>query len=466
MVPAVDRPLDDGPSRTSTSRWMGTWPSGNSSAMTVRVAPAAPPMPRARCPAWRPITVTKNHLPVVAASFIRFRTSSMPRSTAVVKPKVGMSGGRGRSLSMVLGTWTTATRPSRARRDLGGGEGGVVAADGEQIGDVEPAQRFDDLLEGLRARVGLAREVRRMEPPSKWIWESPVDVQLLHSGEVAVHEPLVAVLAAEDAQATVARLDGRRGDDRIDAGRRAATHEDRQRLHRRRVTVNVRARALELGRVAAGAGGAVAPGAVVERLLARGDPAWVALPGLERRRLQRAAVGEAELPRVRLRHGVHGVQVRGGHLVALAAGEEHDAGHRGGHGAPEAADGGLGDLLDAGLPGALLPESTMLGLSSMPSRATRWRWSASKTACERRLGDLVAALDGVVAVHEHLGLDDRDEARLLAERGVAREGVGVGVDAVRGRDAGPMVMTARHLAKRAPRSRYSARRSRGRRGPR
>jgi len=57
-------------------------------------------------------------------------------------------------------------------------------------------------------------------------------------------------------------------------------------------------------------------------------------------------------------------------------------------------------------------------------------WSAG-------LGDLGAALEGVVAVHEHLGLDDRDEPRLLAEGGVARERVGVGVDAVRGRDTGP-----------------------------
>jgi hypothetical protein len=92
------------PSRMSAIRSRATAPSGNSSPMTVSVAPAALPMPRARWPAWRPMIVTKNHLSVVAASFMRFRTRSLPTSTAVVKPKVGTPGGSGRSLSMVFGT--------------------------------------------------------------------------------------------------------------------------------------------------------------------------------------------------------------------------------------------------------------------------------------------------------------------------------------------------------------------------
>jgi hypothetical protein len=43
---------------------------------------------------------------------------------------------------------------------------------------------------------------------------------------------------------------------------------------------------------------------------------------------------------------------------------------------------------------------------------------------------VVAALDRVGAVHQDLGLDDRDESRLDAECGVARQRVGVGVEAV------------------------------------
>src|SRR5690606_12505902 len=46
-------------------------------------------------------------------------------------------------------------------------------------------------------------------------------------------------------------------------------------------------------------------------------------PQLQRRRLHRATVGEAQRPRVRA-HAVHRVKVRGRVLVGLAAGQEHD----------------------------------------------------------------------------------------------------------------------------------------------
>ena len=62
-----------------------------------------------------------------------------------------------------------------------------------------------------------------------------------------------------------------------------------------------------------------------------------------------------------------------------------------------------------------------------------------------------------VAVHQHLGLDDRDDALLLAERRVARQRVGVRLDAVGASGCpSPIVITARHLAKRAPRLVYSS----------
>ena len=42
----------------------------------------------------------------------------------------------------------------------------------------------------------------------------------------------------------------------------------------------------------------------------------------------------------------------------------------------------------------------------------------------------------MVAVHQHFGLDDRNDVLLLAERRVTRERVGVGHDGIVGRDAG------------------------------
>ena len=75
----------------------------------------------------------------------------------------------------------------------------------------------------------------------------------------------------------------------------------------------------------------------------------------------------------------------------------------------------------------------MLGLSSVPSSAHPLEVERLVERVEHRGGDLEGTLDRVVAVHEHLGLDDRHDARLLAQRGVARQRVGVHVDAVRAR---------------------------------
>jgi hypothetical protein len=78
----------------------------------------------------------------------------------------------------------------------------------------------------------------------------------------------------------------------------------------------------------------------------------------------------------------------------------------------------------------------MFGLRSIPSRETCWRWSAAKTVWS--VASVTSAQRSMVwsPSNQHLGLDDRDESRLLAEGGVARKSVGVGVDAVRGRDIG------------------------------
>src|SRR5512144_3120824 len=48
--------------------------------------------------------------------------------------------------------------------------------------------------------------------------------------EVALHEPLVAVMAPEHPEATVPRLDRRRGNDRVDPRRGPPSDEDGQRL--------------------------------------------------------------------------------------------------------------------------------------------------------------------------------------------------------------------------------------------
>ena len=60
----------------------------NSSETSESVAPAALPMPSARCPALRPIATTKYQREVVFASTMRFLTISTPMWRAVWKPNV------------------------------------------------------------------------------------------------------------------------------------------------------------------------------------------------------------------------------------------------------------------------------------------------------------------------------------------------------------------------------------------
>ena len=120
--------------------------------------------------------VTKNHLSVVAASLMRFRTRSLPTSTAVVYPNVGMPAGSGRSLSMVLGTWATLSLPPPVRAT-------AAAADAVSSPPIvtryETPRRCNESETDRRVSAdfaGFAREVRSTEPPSKWIRESVVSV--------------------------------------------------------------------------------------------------------------------------------------------------------------------------------------------------------------------------------------------------------------------------------------------------
>src|SRR5262245_30451875 len=97
-----------------------------------------------------------------------------------------------------------------------------------------------------------------------------------------------------------------------------------------------------------------------ERLLRPGAVLGLAAPGLERRGLEGAAVGERELPGAAA-EAVHLGEVRGRVLVALAAREEDDPRHRGGHAVAEAAQRLLRDLAHGRLARALLARDDHVG---------------------------------------------------------------------------------------------------------
>ena len=145
-------------------------------------------------------------------------------------------------------------------------------------------------------------------------------------------------------------------------------------------------------------------------------------------------VGEAELPRVRP-EAVDGVEVRGRELVGLTARQEHDAGHRGGHRPLEAAHRGARDVVDRRLLGAAVPRQHHVRLEQHALERDVLVHQRVERRLEHASGRDPRLLDGVLAVHEHFGLDDGHDAGFLAERGVPRERVRVDVDAVVARQA-------------------------------
>jgi hypothetical protein len=117
------------------------------------------------------------------------------------------------------------------RADLRGGVGGVVAPDRHEGGDAELAESAGDVGQRFR-RLGRVFPRRPEDRPAVEVDAGDVgDLQLTDVSGVALDEPLVAVVEPEDPQPVVAGLDGGGGDHPVDAGRRAATDEDPERLH-------------------------------------------------------------------------------------------------------------------------------------------------------------------------------------------------------------------------------------------
>ena len=83
-----------------------------------------------------------------------------------------------------------------------------------------------------------------------------------------------------------------------------------------------------------------------------------------------------------------------------------------------------------------------------------------ENAFQNHLGNLEVAIDGVIAIHEHLRFDNRNQPGFLAEGDEARQCMSVGLEASAAGIFVPIVITARHFVKRAPSLPYSASRSR------
>mmetsp|Transcript_43461 Transcript_43461/g.136283 ORF Transcript_43461/g.136283 Transcript_43461/m.136283 type:complete len:427 (+) Transcript_43461:265-1545(+) len=183
-----------------------------------------------------------------------------------------------------------------------------------------------------------------------------------------------------------------------------------------------------------------------ERGLGGRDVLVSALPGLEHRLLQRAAVGEGEGPRLDGVDLVHGVEREGGILLGHAAGEEGDARHGHRHGVLEHAHGGEADLLHGGGVGAAHAGTHHVRLEEGALEHHVVVGERLVAGGEDLLGNDRGGLDAVLAVHEHLRLDDGHEAVRLADGGVAREGVRVLVDGELARGGAGRVLDVEHRA--------------------
>src|SRR5918992_1623 len=178
---------------------------------------------------------------------------------------------------------------------------------------------------------------------------------------------------------------------------------------------------------AAVAGSSVAARALEEDLLRLAHIRVLARPRPQRRGRTPPAVGEGQLPRLPA-DPVHRVEMAGGELVALAAREESDPRYRGRNDPAQAGERALGHLLHPRLLRAGVPGQDHVRLQHHALEPDALLEQRVEDLVQHPPRDLLRALDRMVAVHQHLGLDDRDDAGLLAERGVARQGVGVQLD--------------------------------------
>src|SRR5690349_8301787 len=138
------------------------------------------------------MATTRYHRWVVMASAIKLLTSWTPTLLAVSKPKVGAPPGSGRSLSMVFGTCATRRPPpaAPASRDAENAVSSPPMVTSASIPSFcSDSRQACSLQSGsaasLSRTVGLAREVRRIDPPWTWI----LDTSVMESGRTSSIRP-------------------------------------------------------------------------------------------------------------------------------------------------------------------------------------------------------------------------------------------------------------------------------------
>ena len=127
--------------------------------------------------------------------------------------------------------------------------------------------------------------------------------------------------------------------------------------------------------------------------------------------------------------GVHGIQPCRGELGGLASGQERDAADGRGDRRLKTGERGAGDQGRPLLLRTVQARQHHVRLQDHCLQRHTLRVQRIEHGAQYRMGHLAAPLNRVAAVHQHLGLDDRHEAGLLAQGGVAGQRMRVGRDA-------------------------------------
>ena len=111
---------------------------------------------------------------------------------------------------------------------------------------------------------------------------------------------------------------------------------------------------------------------------------------------------------------------------ALTAGQKDDAGQGRGDGIEQATYSHVGNLLHAGLDGTLLAGDDHVDLQYGVLQAHALLVQFIEHRLQGMQGDVVTAFYGVIGVHQYFGFHHGHDTRFLTQRGVARQGMGVG----------------------------------------
>lgn len=166
-------------------------------------------------------------------------------------------------------------------------------------------------------------------------------------------------------------------------------------------------------------------GSLQELGLSGSNVAIVSAPSGQDRRLQSAPVAESQSPRLLPAVLVNSVEINRRLLLGLPARQERDSGYGSGYVTLQSGDRCMRDVSGRVLGRARLPGGDHVRFQQRSLQENVMVGQRLVDERENRLGDLLGAVQVVIAVGEDLGLDDRDDAVHLADRGVTGEDVGV-----------------------------------------